>query len=114
MDNCSTTGGRSIHTFSNFDLDFVTVNDVFSNSFEIVQSAHVSKRSLASITVRRCEPRKLYESVARGAWARIFEMTKISEKVDAGEGLKHLNPPKSLAGAISMPCGAPRFHSHDS
>ena len=40
-------------------------------------------------------------------WCRNVE---ISENIDAGEGFGPLNPPKSLAGAISMPCGAPCFN----
>ena len=34
---------------------------------------------------------------------------QIFENIDAGEGFEPLNPPKSLAGAISMPCGAHAF-----
>ena len=36
-------------------------------------------------------------------WCRNVE---IFENIDAGEGFGFLNPPKSLADAISMPCGA--------
>ena len=43
-----------------------------------------------------------------------FRNADIFENIDVGEGFGFLNPPKSLAGAISMPCGAPRFISHDS
>ena len=45
---------------------------------------------------------------------RKFGNHEIFENVDAGEGFRPLNSGNSLAGAISMPCGAPRFILHDS
>ena len=64
-----------------------------------------------AITSGRCESRKLYVAKQLGAWTGNFRNDEIFGKVDAGEGFKHLKSPKSLAGAISMPCGAPRsFH----
>ena len=50
--------------FSNFDLDFRDRKWCILKSFEFVQSARGSRTSPASITVRRCETKKLYESVA--------------------------------------------------
>ena len=59
----------------------VTVNDVIVKSFEIVWSARASRRFPASITVRRCETRKLYVAKQPGPWTGNFEMTKFSRKL---------------------------------
>ena len=43
-----------------------------------------------------------------------FENHEIFPNIDAGERLRPLKSRDSLAGAISMPCGAPTYHLHDS
>ena len=62
-----------------------------------------------AITSGRCESRKFIRIQASGAWTRTFRNDEIFGKVGAGEGSRPLNSQKSLAGAISMPCGARRF-----
>ena len=62
-----------------------------------------------TMTSGRCESRKLYASKQLGACNWEFRNVQFFENIDAGEGFGPLNPPKSLAGAISMPCGAHAF-----
>ena len=67
-----------------------------------------------AMTSGRCESRKLYVARQLGAWTGNFRNDQNFGNVDACEGFRPLNSPKSLAGAISMLCGAPQFISHDS
>ena len=48
----------------------------------------------------------------QASWSmnRNFWNDKIFEKIDAAEGFRPLNSSNSLAGAISMLCGAPTIH----
>ena len=65
--------------FRTSPLIFVAVINAFWKSFEINQSARVSRRFPASITARRCQTRKLYESIALVHAPENFEMTKCSK-----------------------------------
>ena len=51
---------------------------------------------------------------ATGSIDRKFGNREIFQNMNAGEGFRLLKSRNSLAGAISMPCGAPTYHSHDS
>ena len=53
--------------------------------------------------------KKVIPDQASGACNRKFRNDEIFGKVGAGDGFRRLNSPKSLAGAISMLCGAPAF-----
>ena len=62
-----------------------------------------------TMTSGRCGSRKLYASKQPWCMHSNFRNAEFFENIDAGEGLRPLNPPKSLAGSISMPCGAHAF-----
>ena len=112
--NCFTKGGRTIRTVSNFDLCFRDHKRCVLKTFE-------------DRCVRRClnfifwkyhgwalRIKKVIRYQATWSMDRNFGNHDFFENVDAGEGFRFLNSWNSVAGAISMPCGAPTYHSHDS
>ena len=57
---------------------------------------------------------KVIRGQATGSMDRKFGNHEIFQNIDAGEGFRPLKSRNSLAGTISMPCGAPTYHPHDS
>ena len=57
---------------------------------------------------------KVIRSQATGSMDRKFGNHEIFKNIDAGERFRLLKSRNSFAGAISMLCGAPTYHSHDS
>ena len=53
---------------------------------------------------------KVIRYQATGSMSRKFGNHEFFQNIDAGEGFRPLNSWNSLAGAISMPCGAPTYH----
>ena len=112
--DCSTKGGRTIRALSNFDLHFR-------------ENKWCIPKTFADRCVRRClnfmfwkyhgwtlRNKKVIRYQATGSMDRTFWNHEIFQNIDAGEGFRPLRSRNSFAGAISMPCGAPTFHSHDS
>ena len=112
--DCSTKGGRLILALSNFD-----------NAFR--DHTWCILKTFANRCVRRClnfifwkyhgwtlRNKKVIRPQATWSMDRKFGNHEIFQNIDAGEGLGRVNSWNSLAGAISMPCGAPTFHLHDS
>ena len=77
--NCSTKGGRTIRTFSNFDLHFRDYKWCILKTFAIVVSAGVWISFSQSITAGRCETKKLYESEQPVPWAWNLEIVNFSK-----------------------------------
>ena len=100
--------------FRSLGLIFVTENDVIRKVDRTIVSAGVLGFECCGHDVWTLRIKKVIRVQASGACTRKFRNDEIIGKVDAGEGFRPLNLSKSLAGAISMPCGAPRFISHDS
>ena len=114
MGDCLTNGGRTIHAFSNFDHDFRDHKWCILKKFW----NHCVRRCLNFIswtyhgwTLRN---EKVIRTQATGSMSPKFGNHEIFQNIDAGERFRPLNSWNSLAGAISMPCGAPTCHSHDS
>ena len=112
--DCSANGGRTIRAVSNFDDGFC------DHKYRIL-------KTFANRCVRRClnfifpkyhvqalRNKKVIRDQATGSMDRKFRNHDFFQNIDAGEGLRFLNSRNSLAGAISMPCGAPTYHSQDS
>ena len=87
-------------------FNFVTENDVIRKTVQIIVSADVWGFEWCGYEVWALQIKKVIRVQASGACTRKFGNAKIFGKVDVGEGFRALNSPKSLAGAISMPCGA--------
>ena len=97
--------------FRTLGFIFVTENDVIRKTVQIIVSADAWGFEWCGYEVWALRIKKVIRVQASGACTRKFRNDKIFGKVDAGEGFRLLNSPKSLAGAISMPCGAPAsFH----
>ena len=54
--------------------------------------------------------KKVIRVRATGSMDRKFGNHEIFQNIDAGEGLRPLKSRNSLAGAISLPCGALTYH----
>ena len=112
--DCSTKGGRSIHALSNFGLGFRDHKWCILKKFW-------------NRCIRRClnfifpkyhgwtlRSKKVIRGQATGSMERKFRNREIFQNIDAGERFGPLKSWNSFAGAISMPCGAPTYHLHDS
>ena len=95
-------------------LIFVTENDVIRKVDRNIVSAGAWGFECCAYEVWTLRIKKVIRAQASGACTRKFRNDEIFGKVSAGEGIGPLNPRKSLAGAISMPCGGPRLIPHDS
>ena len=91
--------------FRSLGFIFVTENDVIRKTVRIRASAGVWGFVCRGYDVWALRIKKVIRIQASGACTRTFRNDEIFGKVDAGEGFRRLNPAKSLAGAISMPCG---------
>ena len=81
-------------------------NYVIRKTFEIKASAGVWGFECSAYHLWALRIKKVIPDQASGACTRKFGNDEIFGKVGAGEAFRRLNSPKSLAGAISMPCGA--------
>ena len=112
--NCSTKGCRLIRSFLNFDFHFRDQTWCILKTFEnrcVRRCLNFTSWKYHGWTLRI---KKVIRIRATGSMDRKFENHEIFQNIDAGERLRPLKSRNSLAGAISMPCGAPTYHSHDS
>ena len=112
--DCSTKGGRTIRTVSNFDFHFrdhkLCILKMFWNRC-VRRCLNFTFWKYHGLTLRN---NKVIRTQATGSMDRKFRNHDIFQNIDAGEGFRRLNSRNSFAGAMSMPCGAPTYHSHDS
>ena len=87
----------------------MTENDIIRKTDRFIVSAGAWGFECCDYDVCTLRIKKVIRVHASGACTRKFRNIEIFGKVDAGEGLRRLNSSKSLAGTISMPCGALRF-----
>ena len=95
--------------FQSLTLIFVTENDVIRTIVQTIVSADVLGFVFCDYDAWALRIKKVTRAQATWCMDRKFWNDQIFENIDAGERFRPLNPLKSLAGAISMPCGAPRF-----
>ena len=112
--DCSTKGGRSIHALSKFDLNFRDHKWCILKNFWnrcVRRCLNFTFPKYHGWTLRN---QKVIRYQATWSMDRKFGNHGIFQNIDAGEGFRPLNSRNSFAGAISMPCGAPTYHLHDS
>ena len=99
--------------FRTLAMIFVAINDVFWNIWR-----SLCRRCLIFISWKyhgwALRNEKVIRAQATGPMSLKFGNHEIFKNIDAGEGLTPIKSRNSLAGAISMPCGAPTYHLHDS
>ena len=112
--NCSTKGGRLIYRFSIFGHGFRDRKWCILKTFEnrlVGPCMNFIFPKYHGCTLRN---KKVIRVGATGSMDRKFGNHEIFQNIDAGEGFRSLNSWNSLAGAISMPRGAPTYHPNDS
>ena len=108
------TGVVQSINFRSLSLIFATENVVIRKIVKIIVSAGVWGIVCCDYHAWALRIKKVIRRQATWCMDPKFRNDQIFENIDAGEGFGPLSSPKSFAGAISMPCGTPRFHSHDS
>ena len=112
--DCSTKGGRTIRTVSNFDLDFRDHKRCILKTFANRLVGPCLKIVFRKYHVPALRNKQVIRGHATGSMGRQFGNHEIFQNIDVGEGFRPLKSRNSFAGAISMPCGAPTYHLHDS
>ena len=112
--NCSMTGGRTIRALSKFDHGFLDRKWCILKIPSIRLFGPCMNFIFPKYHGWTLRNKKVIRSHATGSMDRKFGNHEIFENIDAGERLRHVKSRNSFAGAISMPCGEPTYHSHDS
>ena len=108
--NCSTKDGRTIHALSNFDIGFRDHKRCILKTFEDRLVGPCLKIVFRKYHVPALRNKKVIRIRATGSMDRKFGNHEIFQNIDAGEWFRPVKSRNSLAGAISMPCGAPTYH----
>ena len=108
--DCSTKCGRTIRAVSNFDLHFRDHKWCILKNFWNRRVRRCLNFTFWKYHGWALRIKKVIRNQATGSMDRKFRNHEIFQNIDAGERFRPLKSRNSLAGAISMPCGAPTYH----